>query len=67
MSDNLAYVLTIFIFWGWIPVLSIGKAVSWIIESAKSNNDDDTEDDMYEEETKTRSTCSGDNPRPARD
>lgn len=38
MSDNLASVLIVFIYWGWIPVLAIGKAISWIVQSAKSNN-----------------------------
>ena len=31
----MAYVLTIFIFFGWIPILSLGKAIAWVIEAIK--------------------------------
>lgn len=48
MSDNLAYVIVMFILFGWIPLLSIGKAISWIIESTKSNNGNSIEDDLDE-------------------
>lgn len=48
MSDNLACVLVIFIFFGWIPVLSFGKAISWIVESAKSDSDYTEENDIEE-------------------
>jgi hypothetical protein len=27
MSDNVAYVITMFIFFGWIPILAIGKVI----------------------------------------
>ena len=48
MSDNLAYVLVMFMLWGWIPVLSIEKAISWIVASAKSNNECSIKDSIEE-------------------
>ena len=35
MDSNTVTVLMCFIFFGWIPVLAIGKAVSWIIVALK--------------------------------
>lgn len=46
VSDNLASVIMVFIYWGWIPVLAIGKAISWIVQSAKPNNERGIEKDI---------------------
>lgn len=35
MDKNTASVLIVFMFWGWIPILATGKALSWIIGSSK--------------------------------
>ena len=35
------------VFWGWIPILALGKAISWCIEAAKTrviNNYESKED-----------------------
>jgi hypothetical protein len=38
MSDNtLAFLLT-FMWIGWIPILAIGKAISWIVLAVKNKN-----------------------------
>lgn len=36
MDNNTAQVLIVFILWGWIPILAIAKALSWIIDSIKN-------------------------------
>lgn len=36
MDKNTAYVSIMFMFWGWIPILATGKALSWIIDSIKN-------------------------------
>jgi hypothetical protein len=33
MSDNTAVVLLMFIFFGWIPILALGKAISWCVKA----------------------------------
>lgn len=33
MDSNTAIIILMFIFFGWIPILSFGKAISWCIES----------------------------------
>lgn len=34
-------IICYFIFFGWIPILAIGKAVSWIVEACKISNKED--------------------------
>ena len=36
MDDNTAYVLCLLILFGWIPILSVGKALAWMIEAWRS-------------------------------
>lgn len=38
MSDNTAMVISLLIFWGWIPILALGKAISMIVSANKSKN-----------------------------
>lgn len=37
MSNNVAELIVIFIIFGWIPILSIGKAIAWCIEARTCN------------------------------
>jgi hypothetical protein len=39
MKDGLIMFLYLFFLIGWIPILSIGKAASWIIDSVKDKNE----------------------------
>jgi hypothetical protein len=36
MNENTAGVLILFIFWGWIPILAIGKSIVWIIGACRN-------------------------------
>ena len=38
MDDNTLAAIMLFVFWGWIPILAIAKAVSWIGLSVKDSN-----------------------------
>jgi len=33
MDDNTSVLILMFIFFGWIPILSLGKAISWCIKA----------------------------------
>lgn len=37
MDSNVAFIVVLFIFFGWIPILSIGKAISYVIEAYMCN------------------------------
>lgn len=37
MSDNVSMIIVYFIFFGWVPILAIGKAVAIIISACRSN------------------------------
>lgn len=41
MDDVTCLIICYFIFFGWIPILAIGKAISWIVEACKINNKED--------------------------
>jgi hypothetical protein len=49
MNDNTAYVLLMSLFLSWIPILSLGKATSMIIEACKDKYMDDYEESDCEE------------------
>lgn len=36
MDKNTAYVLIMFMFWGWIPILATGIALAGIIDQIKN-------------------------------
>lgn len=38
MDDNTAYVICTLVLFCWIPILSLGKAVAWIVESCEDEN-----------------------------
>lgn len=38
MSDNVVLAIITFCFWGWIPILAIGKSARWIICAVRSTN-----------------------------
>lgn len=40
MDENTRIVIEGLILFGWVPILAIGKAISWIIESLKNNNNE---------------------------
>lgn len=46
MNEVTGIVLSYFIFFGWIPILALGKAISWIIEAVKNNDKDDDKDEQ---------------------
>lgn len=37
MSENVTLIISYFIFFGWVPILAIGKAVAMIIEAHRNN------------------------------
>lgn len=37
MSDNIKEVFLAFIFFGWIPILTLGKTISWCIKANACN------------------------------
>ena len=45
MNEVTGCVLMYFIFFGWIPILALGKAIAWIIEAFRNNNKEDNKND----------------------
>lgn len=43
MSDNTMCVLLVFIFFGWIPILSMCKGICWVIETREECKKDECE------------------------
>lgn len=37
MSDNVSMIIVYFIFFGWVPIIAIGKAAAIIIAACRSN------------------------------
>lgn len=33
MDNTTALIITYFMFFGWIPILALGKSIAWIIEA----------------------------------